>query len=167
MFHNSNRKTVTNGPVVEAGGIPAMARKNGKDRIYTRAQGKGGVLRYYADLRDLGGGQVALKAPGSGLENNLLPSELEKISNDTKSSPESPWPGMTSEGLPKRSATVKIRGGLVVPACKKAVPSESTGNGDESKIITEISSGMTLTLPLEDSLAKLGDVSSSIGQGQK
>ena len=46
-------------------GSPAIARKNGKDRIYTRTQGKGGVLRYYADLRDLGGGQLALKAPGS------------------------------------------------------------------------------------------------------
>ena len=34
-------------------GSPAIARKNGKDRIYTRTQGKGGVLRYYADLRDL------------------------------------------------------------------------------------------------------------------
>ena len=42
-----------------------MARKNGKDRIYTRSQGASGLLRYYADLRDLGGGQVALKAPGS------------------------------------------------------------------------------------------------------
>jgi hypothetical protein len=43
-----------------------MARKTGKDRLYTRVQGSTGVLRYYADLRDLGYGQVALKSPGSG-----------------------------------------------------------------------------------------------------
>ena len=43
-----------------------MARKSGKDRLYTRAQGKGGVLRYYADLRDLGHGRVALKSSASG-----------------------------------------------------------------------------------------------------
>lgn len=43
-----------------------MARKTGKDRLYTRVQGSTGVLRYYADLRDLGHGQVALKSPGSG-----------------------------------------------------------------------------------------------------
>ena len=32
-------------------------------KLYTRNQG--GNLRYYADLRDIRGGQVALKAPGS------------------------------------------------------------------------------------------------------
>ena len=32
-------------------------------KLYTRNQG--GNLRYYADLRDIGGGQVALKPPGS------------------------------------------------------------------------------------------------------
>ena len=32
-------------------------------KLYTRNQG--GNLRYYADLRDIGGGQAALKAPGS------------------------------------------------------------------------------------------------------
>ena len=33
-------------------------------KLYTRNQG--GNLRYYADLRDIGGGQVALKPPESG-----------------------------------------------------------------------------------------------------
>jgi len=42
-----------------------MARKTGKDRLYTRVQGSTGIVRYYADLRDLGGGQLALRAPGS------------------------------------------------------------------------------------------------------
>ena len=42
-----------------------MAGKARKDRIYTRVQGSSGTIRYYADLRDLGGGQLALRAPGS------------------------------------------------------------------------------------------------------
>ncbi len=42
-----------------------MARKNGKDRLYTRVQGASGIVRYYADLRDIGGGQVALKPTGA------------------------------------------------------------------------------------------------------
>ena len=43
-----------------------MKPKNGKDRIYARVQGSTGAARYYADVRDLGHGQVALKSPGSG-----------------------------------------------------------------------------------------------------
>ncbi len=43
-----------------------MVSKARKDRIYPRVQGSSGAIRYYADLRDLGGGQLALKAPGSG-----------------------------------------------------------------------------------------------------
>ena len=42
-----------------------MAEKTRKDRLYTRVQGTTGIVRYYADLRDLGGGQLALRAPGS------------------------------------------------------------------------------------------------------
>ena len=42
--------------------MPSNAKK---DRIYTRVQGASGTIRYYADLRDLGGGQIALRAPGS------------------------------------------------------------------------------------------------------
>lgn len=34
-------------------------------RIYGRKQGSGGIVRYYADLRDIGFGQYALKPPGS------------------------------------------------------------------------------------------------------
>ena len=41
-----------------------MKRKAG-ERLYTRIQGKTGVARYYADLRDLGHGQIALRAPGA------------------------------------------------------------------------------------------------------
>ena len=43
-----------------------MMGKTRKDRLYTRVQGSSGTVRYYADLRDLGGGQLALRAPGSG-----------------------------------------------------------------------------------------------------
>ncbi len=42
-----------------------MAGKTRKDRLYTRVQGSTGIVRYYADIRDLGGGQLALRAPGS------------------------------------------------------------------------------------------------------
>ena len=42
-----------------------MAGKTRKDRLYTRVQGSTGIVRYYADLRDLDGGQLALRAPGS------------------------------------------------------------------------------------------------------
>ena len=44
----------------------ALAGKTRRDRLYTRVQGSTGTVRYYADLRDLGGGQLALRAPGSG-----------------------------------------------------------------------------------------------------
>ena len=53
-------------------------------KLYTRNQG--GNLRYYADLRDLGGGQVALKPPGSSRAttdeieaHKLLASKIEEI----------------------------------------------------------------------------------------
>ncbi len=43
-----------------------MATKRGKDRLYERVQGSTGTARYYADVRDLGHGQVALKTPETG-----------------------------------------------------------------------------------------------------
>lgn len=53
-------------------------------RLYTRNQG--GIPRYYADLRSLGGGQVALKPPGSNRATSdeaealkLLAREIEKL----------------------------------------------------------------------------------------
>ena len=53
-------------------------------KLYTRNQGRN--LRYYADLRDIGGGQVALKAPGSSRAttdeieaHKLLASQIEEI----------------------------------------------------------------------------------------
>ena len=53
-------------------------------KLYTRNQG--GTPRYYADLRDINGGQVALKAPGSSRATTdeveaykLLASKIEEI----------------------------------------------------------------------------------------
>jgi len=43
-------------------------------KLYTRNQG--GIDRYYADLRDIGGGQRALKTPGS---NRATSSETEAL----------------------------------------------------------------------------------------
>jgi integrase len=42
-----------------------MPRPKTGPKLYTREQG--GVLRYYADLRSVGGGRIALKAPGETL----------------------------------------------------------------------------------------------------
>jgi hypothetical protein len=53
-------------------------------KLYTRNQG--GNIRYYGDLRDIGGGQVALKPPGSNRATSdeteallLLAREIEKL----------------------------------------------------------------------------------------
>ena len=54
-----------------------MAGKTGKDCLYTRVQGSTGIARYYADLRDLGGGQLALRAPGSSRATTDLNAALE------------------------------------------------------------------------------------------
>jgi hypothetical protein len=55
--------------------------------LYTRNQG--GKSRYYGDLRDIGGGQIALKAPGETRATTsetealkLLAAKIEEVEND-------------------------------------------------------------------------------------
>ena len=91
-------------------------------KIYTRNQG--GNLRYYADLRDLGGGQVALKAPGSSRAttdeieaHKLFASKIEEVQGKVAASGSARLKPFIAEFIRNLSTTMGHSTGLIREQC--------------------------------------------------